>query len=258
MGLNLGSPHTLLSATATCSSSWGPRKERRASPPTTSPRNAPFPANPPPCPLYRYDDQDGSLECISCRHDGETTFSAFPVSRFAQFRMSADGSTVAFVTSQPLLARDVNQGFDIYEWRDGAVHLISDGVRSFPVGLALPEVRGVSDSGRDILFLLAAPGLTGFEQDGQRNLYDARIDGGFLSPEPPAHCTEESCQGPLQPAPALEAAASANESAGNVVASGKRRHPCAGKHGKAKRRCIKRHKGRRQKARISHNNGRTR
>jgi hypothetical protein len=205
--------------------------------------------------LYRYDDRDGSLECISCSHDGETTFSAEPG---AQFRMSADGRTVAFVTSQPLLARDVNQGTDIYEWRDGTVHLISDGVRSFPGGLTPPEVRGVDADGQDILFALVAPGLTGFEQDGQRNLYDARIDGGFMPPSPLVHCAEDSCQGPLQGAPALEGPASANESRGNLVESTKPRHPCAKKRGKARRRCIKKHKRRLQQARASHNVGRTR
>jgi hypothetical protein len=257
LGMSSGSPHALLSADGNVLLFVGTPGGAQSltadalAPQCTVPGEAPQPCRE----LYRYDDRDGSLECISCRHDGETTFSAFPVSRFAQFRMSADGSTVAFVTSQALLARDVNGDFDIYEWRDGTVHLVSDGVRSFPVGPTLPEVRGIDASGRNILFLLVAPGLTGFEQDGQRNLYDARTGGGFLPPIPPAHCAEDSCQGPLQAAPALQEAASANESAGNVVESGKPRHPCAKKHGKAKRRCIKKHK---RKAGAHHNVGRAR
>jgi len=203
--------------------------------------------------LYRYDDRDGSLECISCRHDAETTYSAFEEGKV---RMSGDGRTIAFATPQPLVAHDVNQGPDIYEWRDGAVHLISDGVRSFPGGLTRPEVRGVDASGRDILFALVAPNLTGFEQDGQRNLYDARIGGGFLPPSPPAHCAEDSCQGPLQGAPALEGVASANESRGNLLGAGKPRHPCARKHGKAKRRCMRKQRRRAQPARANRNAGR--
>jgi hypothetical protein len=199
--------------------------------------------------LYRYDDRDGSLECISCRHDGETTSIASPEFQFA---MSADGSTVAFITAELLVARDVNQGLDIYEWRDGTVHLISDGVRSFQLSFARPEVHGVDADGKNILFVLTAPGLTGFEQDGLRNLYDARIGGGFLAAPAPAHCVEDSCQGPLPAAQGQNTAASANESAGNVVELSKQRHPCARRHGKAKRRCIKKHAHR---ARANHNAG---
>jgi hypothetical protein len=112
----------------------------------------------------------------------------------------------------------------------------------------------VDATGKNILFVLTAPGLTGFEQDGLRNFYDARIGGGFLPPSPPARCAEDSCQGPLQAAPPPQAAASANESAGNVVEPGKPRHLCARRHGKAKRRCIKKHEHR---ARAIHNAGRT-
>jgi hypothetical protein len=198
--------------------------------------------------LYRYDDRDGSLECISCLQGDETTFSAFPG---AQFRMSADGRTVAFVTFQPLVAHDVNQGVDVYEWRDGAVHLISDGMRTFPLGLTPPQVRGVDADGENILFALVAPGLTGFEQDGQRNLYNARIGGGFLPPSLPPHCAEDACQGPLAAAPALEKAASLNESRGNVVEPSRRPRPCAKKRGKAKRRCIRKHRRRAQRAKAS-------
>jgi hypothetical protein len=203
--------------------------------------------------LYRYDDRDGSLECISCRHDVETTSSVIPAFKFA---MSADGSTVAFITTEPLVARDVNQGLDIYGWRNGTVHLISDGVRTFQLSFSRPEVSGVDADGKNIFFAVVAPGLTGFEQDSLRNLYDARIDGGFLPPSSPAHCTEDSCQGPLQNAPALPAPASANESAGNVTGPHKQRHPCTKKHGKAKHRCVKRHRRQHsQKARINHNTG---
>ncbi len=83
-------------------------------------------------------------------------------------------------------------------------HLITDGVTSFPEGTgATPVVAAVSDGGRDIFFTIVARGLTGFEQDGLSNAYDARIGGGFEPPTPPAHCNEESCQGPLLAAPAL-------------------------------------------------------
>jgi hypothetical protein len=163
--------------------------------------------------LYRYDDRDQSLECVSCRRDGVTEHFVGGLIGHP-WAMSADGGTIAFRTEEALLPGDVNGGMDVYEWRNGAVHLITDGVREFTLD---PEVWSVSAEGSDIFFAAVAPGLTGFEHDGLANLYDARVGGGFEPPTPPAHCAEDSCQGPLQAAPALDQPGSANESRGNVV-----------------------------------------
>jgi hypothetical protein len=209
--------------------------------------------------LYRYDYRDSSLECISCRRDGLTEDALVFPGGGDFFHMSADGSTVAFATRETLVPLDVNHGVDIYEWRNGVVRLISDGVSSFPTqesGAA--EVHAVSADGRDILFSLVDPGLTGFEQDGFANLYDARIGGGFEPPSPPVHCSEDSCQGPLVPPPAVSSAASSTFSGrGNQQQGGsKPRRPCATKRGKARKRCMRKHRGRSQKARANHNTGR--
>jgi hypothetical protein len=149
--------------------------------------------------LYRYDGRDGSLECISCRRRGETTS---PVG--LGWAMSRDGSTVAFETTEALLPTDVNRSMDVYEWRDGRVSLITDGISEG----ARPEVGGVSADGTDVFFSAVQAGLTGFERDAVRNDYDARIGGGFLPPTPAAHCVEDSCQGPLLPPPLVENPAS--------------------------------------------------
>jgi hypothetical protein len=153
--------------------------------------------------LYRYDSADQSLECVSCRHGGFTGsgLSGAPVAFLAYF-MSADGETIEFSTAAPLLSEDVNNTLDVYVWDHGVVHLVTDGVTEFPSGVGAPNPFGVSADGRDVFFSVAAP-LTGFEHDGVANLYDARINGGFPRPVPPAHCTEDSCQGPLQAAPGL-------------------------------------------------------
>jgi hypothetical protein len=120
-------------------------------------------------------------------------------------------------------------------------------------------VRGIDTSGEDILFAATAPGLTGFEHDGLRNLYVARVGGGFIPPAPDPHCIEDACQGPLQAAPTLESAASTNESRGNVVEPPKKpRRPCARKRGKAKRLCVKKQRQRRraQQEKANHEAGR--
>jgi hypothetical protein len=153
--------------------------------------------------LYRYDSRDGSIECLSCGR-GAMTINSVSLSSFGEaFKASTDGDTAAFVTAEALLPGDVNNSADLYEWRNGAARLITDGVTHYPVGLAGPIPQGIDPGGSNIVFSVASPGLTGFERDGVANLYDARIGGGFSVPAPPVHCSEESCQGPLQGAPPL-------------------------------------------------------
>jgi hypothetical protein len=218
-------------------------------------------ALPKPCEeLYIYDDETGDVECISCLPGGETTFSfgSSYVNFTVDFRASGDGSTVAFVTEQPLTPRDVNGTADVYEWRDGVAHLITDGVRPFQRLFQSPQVPAVSDDGSTILFVAAAFGLTGFEQDGLTNLYAARVGGGFAPPSPPAHCSEESCQGPLQAAPGQPEPGSAGFSGrGNLEGAPAKRRCRKGRvrrHG----RCVSRHTHKRRHARANHaDQGRT-
>lgn len=197
--------------------------------------------------LYRYDDRDRSVECLSCDHADTTTHMVGTPSLGGgefDFGLSADGGTAAFATAEALLGSDVNNDTDIYEWRDGAVHLVTDGVSAFQEGPSAPRVIGLDADGGDLFFAVVPPGgsLTGFEQDAVSNLYDARIEGGFEPPPPSEGCAEESCQGPLQASPgALSAASSRFEGRGNVEAP---KAPC--RKGKVRRhgRCVKPHKRR--------------
>jgi hypothetical protein len=204
--------------------------------------------------LYRYDDRDRSLECISCRREGTTTYAvSAPAYGDTQSGMSSDGEVAAFVTATPLVSTDVNSWYDIYEWRDGSPHLLTDGVSTFPASpTSGPQVRALSADGSDILYALVDPGRTGFERDGVANLYDARVDGGFVPPPPTPRCSEESCQGPLQALPGLESPASAAvRGIGNEKPQARKPKPrCGGKRAKAKRRCAskKKHKQTKHKA----------
>jgi hypothetical protein len=191
--------------------------------------------------LYRYDAGDQSLECLSCRQGGVTThsFGSARISETPNFHLSGDGSTAAFPTKEALLGADVNQDTDLYEWRNGTLHLITDGVSDFQEGASAPWVWALDDDGSNIIFGLVPPrgSLTGFERDGVLNLYDARIGGGFEPPSPPVHCVEDSCQGPLQGAPPVERSASAAfQGHGNLKAGPQR---C--RKGKVRRhgRCLK-------------------
>jgi len=191
--------------------------------------------------LYRYEAEQHSIECISCARGTTTTYRAGSPGpgEANDFRMSADGSTVAFATREALVRADVNRNTDIYEWHNGSIRLVTDGVTAFQENVAAPQVNAVDRDGKNIFFSVVEPGLTGYEQDEFLNLYDARVGGGFPRPTPVVHCSEESCQGPLQAPPLQGAAGSASLSgAGNEKAQPKAR--C--RKGQARRhgRCVKR------------------
>jgi hypothetical protein len=205
--------------------------------------------------LYRYDDRDESLECLSCAHGTTTTHSvgsAYVLPQPSDFKMSADGSTVAFATAEKLLPLDVNNDIDIYEWRNGALRLITDGVTAYKKGVSALQVRALDHDGSNLLFAAVAPGLTGFERDGLAAIYDARIGGGFEPAAPRVPCVEEACQGPLEPEPSLPPASSAGFSGGGNLAGKPRARRCPkGKmrvRGKARRRarCVSRRQGKKR------------
>lgn len=192
--------------------------------------------------LYRYEAESESLECISCSREGRTTYQVgTPGNESWDFRMSADRSTIGFITRQALLPRDVNRNTDIYEWRNGALRLLTDGVTTYQEEIAAPKVNAVDADGSNIFFSVVQPGLTGYEQDELLNVYDARVGGGFPRPTTPPHCSEESCQGPLQSPPGQAEIGSAHFNGhGNATAGGHRRRCNKGKvrrHG----RCIRKH-----------------
>jgi hypothetical protein len=170
----------------------------------------------PPVELYLYDDRDGRVECVSCSEDGLTAGDAHS---FYSFELSADGSTAAWTSKVPLVAEDINNSPDVYEWHNGRVRLVTDGVTEWTSDPRFTaQTWGISADGRDLILAVPAP-LTGAESDQFNQVYDARVGSqGFPVAAPPAHCSEDSCQGPLADAPALSKAASAGfAGSGNAV-----------------------------------------
>lgn len=159
--------------------------------------------------IYRYDATTGSLNRVSIGEagaDGNGNNDAFNAnlaqmefrgSLPEQFELGSraiteNGSIVVFTTAEPLSSHAVNGQPDVYLWREGSVSMISSGTAEEP------DVEPViTPSGRDLFFSTSA-GLVPGDTDGLRDIYDARIGGGFPIPaasrEP---CSGDGCQGPL-------------------------------------------------------------
>jgi hypothetical protein len=165
--------------------------------------------------IYRYATGSGSLTCVSCPPPGVdasgsaawgeagggsyappfmengATGSAVP--------MSSDGSRIFFDSPDPLVSTDVNTGvfanglfgtmtrtYDVYEWVNGDIRLISDG-RSTTGSL----LNATTPSGNDVFFSTRAQ-LVSTDGDGFDDIYDARVGG--VSP-PPASGPAAGCDG---------------------------------------------------------------
>jgi hypothetical protein len=70
-------------------------------------------------------------------------------------------------------------------------------------------------TGRDVFFVTAA-GLVPQDTEGDTDVYDARLGGGFVEPAvQPVPCSSDACQGPLSaPAPTLITGGTATQAPG--------------------------------------------
>ncbi len=171
--------------------------------------------------FYRYDDRDRSLLCVSCPQDGSAPVGeVLPAKLVAAEEQQSPNTTpldnagdFIFSTSTPLYPADQNtapahpnNGLDVYEWRDGRLLLVSDGLTNWPVQSGFesnvegPRAAGITPSGHDVFFT-APTQYTADALDGYTRIYDARQGGGFSFPAPPKPCPLEVCQGIPKGAP---------------------------------------------------------
>jgi DNA-binding beta-propeller fold protein YncE len=245
---------------------------------------------------FLYDAVAGELICASCNPSGVRPSGrevASPISGstalWAAARLpgwisqlhpgrllSADGSRLFFESFESLVPRDVNGKQDVYEWQavtskaqclgelglggelyvptsSGCLSLISSGQ-----SLEDSQLMDASADGSDVFFSTTHSLL---EQDfGLRDVYDARVNGGFPAPEVvPPECEGEACQGtaatPEGPTPASESAGGPALPAARPCPSGKRRVVRRGESRCVARRCPKgkrrvRPRGKDEKARC--------
>lgn len=174
--------------------------------------------------VYRYDAVTEALDRVSLGeegHDANGNSDAFNATiQFGHMgstnsvkeqyeldtrAISEDGSRIVFSTVGPLSSAAGNGHLNVYEWHEapgeskGHVSIVSTGAAEEDDTNAV-----ISASGRDVFFN-TAQGLVSQDTDGARDIYDARLEGGFPPPPAPRQsCSGDACQGPLtNPAPLL-------------------------------------------------------
>lgn len=171
--------------------------------------------------VYEYDAASGRLTCASCNPEGlppvGDSIVPMPLHTIAELpgwqsttdqqRYLLDDGRLFFDSTDELLPQASNGGeMNVYEYEAGGVGscqresgclaLISTGTSS---GNSL--FIDASASGDDV-FMVTRQSLV--EQDGDEalDLYDVRVDGGFLAPPTPP-CGGEACRAPITSAPAI-------------------------------------------------------
>ncbi|HEY4276675.1 MAG TPA: hypothetical protein VGM91_00570 [Conexibacter sp.] len=157
--------------------------------------------------VFVYDALRQDVTCVSCIADGTQgrgtaivggqAGSVAPVASDYYARAAID-SGVFFDTPDALVPGDTNNRYDVYEYSDGAVELISPGDRNFEAHFV-----DTGESGGDVFFSTRQQ-LVSQDVDGNTDVYDARVGGGIGSQNPPSQrdaCTGVDCRtlGPANP-----------------------------------------------------------
>ena len=187
--------------------------------------------------VFEYDAKEEALVRVSIgkdgyNHNGNTeedqaeinspdyALRDLPTAAEAEIAVSSDGSEVFFKSKDALTPQAVEAAAaharSVYEYHsvgpisNGNVALISDGKDVTAEGVRL---LGTDASGNDVFFQTADRLLTGDTNSG-RDIYDARVDGGFREPALPVECEGDACRGPASAPPGLGAPGSVSTPGG--------------------------------------------
>jgi DNA-binding beta-propeller fold protein YncE len=181
--------------------------------------------------VYLYDANAKQLICASCNpsgarpsgrkllspngHEsglwGAAKIPGWERSLYASRLLSDDGKRLFFESYEALVPSDTNGAGDVYEWEAAGKGSCSEDDATFSQNTGgCVDLISSGKSPRDSIFLDASPGgedvfvatLSSLlpQDDGLVDVYDARINGGFSSPEPPRPpCEGEACQSPQGP-----------------------------------------------------------
>ncbi|HEX2161343.1 MAG TPA: hypothetical protein VHF88_05920 [Thermoleophilaceae bacterium] len=151
----------------------------------------------------------------------------------------AAGDRRAFFQSRSrLVAEDTDSNYDVYEWRNGELSLISTGASAGEGAF----YRGNDRSGTNVYFA-TMDALTWEDHDAVMDVYTARVGGGFPEPPRPVVCgvVAGGCHGNGAAAVAVPPAAStAPARVGDAVPDARPRLTVASLGRKARRRAARR------------------
>ncbi len=158
--------------------------------------------------VYKY-TYAGSLECASCRPNGEAPTAGASI---AGRTLSDDGARLFFQSSDAVLPAAQSAAANVFEYQAGKVSLLTPGEGSASVLL------GTSASGQDV-FIASFEGLSSQGQGGYFGIYDARENAVVPPPTTAVGCQGETCRGAGPLAPVLAGPGSASfEAPGKVTA----------------------------------------
>lgn len=213
--------------------------------------------------FYLYSAETNTLACASCDPGGvpPKTDASNGISLNATANTTAhlnraitdNGRYVFFTSGEALLPEDTNGAEDAYQYdtKAGRVRLLSSGTDPSPSFFVEASADG-SDA-----FFVTRERLSAWDTDTSRDVYNARVGGGFPEPPPPPPiCNGDSCK-PSAPAPP-GAGPSTSASFSGPGDPQIRRCP-KGRRAvkvKGKRRCVKPHKHRNRNANRNRRNGR--
>ena len=145
--------------------------------------------------IYRFDLEEGQLDCVSCSPTGSAQGS--DVSLLDHGLNLADDGRVFYTTAESFALRDTNRKRDAYEWNDGAFQLISAGIGPQDSGLVTVSADGVN------AYFFTRDKLVPTDQNGNTvKIYDAREEGGFPFDAARLPCAaSDECHGPGTPTP---------------------------------------------------------
>jgi hypothetical protein len=200
--------------------------------------------------IYEYDYATEDIACASCRANGTKSLGNANLSSVTfgwpnccvNPRNIADDGQVFFITADRLIAADETFSTDVYMYYKGRLSLISPGV-----GERDSYMGDNSADGSNIFFLTRSAMAPQDVDSEELDLYDARIDGGFLVPPPAAApCQGEACRGaaskpPPPSAPTTPSFIGADNSQSGRN-QGRKRHKKP--HQKKKKKHAKKHRGR--------------
>lgn len=214
--------------------------------------------------VFAYDLQSDELRCISCNPTGAPPLNdaTINVTKLAgptikrpdnpNHAVTEDGARVFFSSADPLVPKDQNGRYDVYQYdaESGNLALLTSGA-----GNADAFFMNAAPDGSSVFFTTRER-LVGWDTDENIDFYAARTYGGFPEPpRPPESCQGDACQPPPTALNDQTPSSVSFTGPGNQVERRARGACPRGKRLKSrngKQRCVKKRKAKSHKADRRH------